>query len=348
MKKIQLQVFLLTILIISLLLTGCDNNAINEPINNTGQDDLIVHYLDVGQGDSVLIQFPGGRTAIIDGGTRESGEKIVSYIKNLGVKRLDYLIATHPHEDHIGGLPEVIRNFEVGNVYMPNKTANTKIFEELLNVIENKGLKITIAEGIYSIIDENNLKFAILGPVKDNYSNTNDYSIVSKIEFINTSFIFTGDIEKEAEMDLLEAGYNLKSDVLKVAHHGSSTSNTEEFLEEVAPKYSVISLGKDNAYGHPHKEILERLNKIDTKVLRTDKLGDIVIKSDGENIIVDKVDMGIGGNQFDATLYIGNKNTKIFHSEDCRSLPKVENQVIFNSYEEAIEADYNPHSQCIK
>jgi len=343
MKKIHNKAILIIALVICLLFTGCAGITNETDITET-EDELIVHYIDVGQGDSILIQFPDEKVALIDGGTREAGEKVVSYIRSLGLKRIDYLIATHPHEDHIGGLPEVIRNFEIGKVYMPNKTANTGIFEELLTEIENKGLKITVAKGYETILNEDNLEFVALGPVNDSYTNTNDYSIVTKIEYANISFLFTGDIEAEAELDLIEEGFNLKSDVLKVAHHGSSTSSTEEFLEEINPQYSVISLGKDNPYGHPHKEVLERLNNLGTKILRTDELGDIVIKSNGNNISIENEVQ----EPVEDTIYIGNRNTKIVHSEDCTSLPSEENQVIFYSLKEAINAGYKPHSRCIK
>lgn len=347
MKKLLNKTVLIAVLIVCSLLTGCAGDLSNEASMPEIEKELFVHYIDVGQGDSILIQFPEDKVALIDGGTREAGEKVVGYIKSLGLKRLDYLIATHPHEDHIGGLPEVIRNFEIGKIYMPNKTANTKIFEELLTEIENKGLKITIVEGFKTIIDDENLKFVTLGPLKDSYSNTNDFSIVTKIEYGENSFLFTGDIEREAEMDLVEEGLEIKANVLKVAHHGSNTSSTIEFLEEVEPDYSVISLGKDNPYGHPHKEVMDRLNAIGTKILRTDELGDIVIKANGKDITIENVDM-IEANKQEDIIYIGNKNTKIVHSEDCTSLPRKENQQVFYSLKEALDLGYKPHSRCIK
>lgn len=364
MKRIGLIKIVTIVLILSLLLIGCsaENNYISDKDTNKSTEDdvlnrekLLVHFIDVGQGDSIFIQFPDGRTTLIDGGTRESEDKVLSYLNSLGIEKIDYLIATHPHEDHIGGLPGVVRNFDIGKIYMPNKTANTKIFEELLTEIKNKGLNITLVDGFDTIIDEDNIRFVILGPNGKDYSETNDYSIVTKLEYGENSFIFTGDMEREAEIELIENGYDLKSDVLKVGHHGSSTSSSEEFLKEVDPDYSVISLGKDNDYGHPHKETIERLNKIGTKIYRTDELGDIVIASDGENLTIneskmkDNVDENLvpekGKNE---VIYIGNKNTKIFHTEECGSLPKKDNQVIFYSYDEAINAGYKPHEKCIK
>ncbi len=170
------------------------------------------------------------------------------------------MIATHPHEDHIGGLPEVIRNFDIGKVYMPDRTANTRVFEELLEEIQAKGLKINLAKAGDTIFDKRNLKYTVLAP-KGDYENTNNYSIVTKAEYKNNSFIITGDAEKESEEEMIEGNYNLKANVLRVGHHGSSTSSIDEFIDAVNPEYFVISLGKDNTYGHPHKEVISKFKK---------------------------------------------------------------------------------------
>ncbi len=340
MKNKTIRYYLIIVLIILTILTGCGLEAINR--NGEYGDKLTIHFLDVGQGDSIFIQFPNGETALIDGGTRKSSEKVVKYLKELNIHKIDYLIATHPHEDHIGGLPEVIRNFEIGKVYMPNKTANTVIFEELLREIKAKGLKINIAKGGDSIIDESNIKFLILAPNREDYENTNDFSIVTKIEYLNTSFLMTGDAEKSAEEDMLKAGYNLKADVLKVAHHGSNSSTTIDFLKKVKPDYSIISVGKDNSYGHPHEEVLDRIKYIGSEILRTDELGYIVFSSNGKELFLDKNII------IDEQVYIGNKNTKVFHSKDCKSLPNKENQIIFKSIEDAMNNGYKPHEKCLK
>lgn len=346
MKKDRLSLFLIIFLILSIGLTGCNYEVAEVAhIEKDFKDKLVVHFIDVGQGDSTFIQFPNGESSLIDGGTRKSGDKVVNYLKDLDIGKIDYLIATHPHEDHIGGLPEVIRNFNIGKVYMPDKTANTAIFEELLKEIKNKDLKITLAEGGNSIIDDEKFQFTILAPNRDDYIETNDFSIVTKIEYIDASFILTGDAEKSSELDMINKNYNLKSNVIKIGHHGGRTSSSQEFLKKVDPDYSIISVGADNTYGHPHKETLDRLNKLDSNIIRTDELGDIVIVSNGKETTISEK---IITETETKVQYIGNKNTKVFHTKDCNSLPKEENRIFFNSLEEAKENDYKPHKNCIK
>lgn len=353
MKKSKTSFLLLIILILSLLFSGCDD--VTSHTGSNYNDKLVVHFIDVGQGDSTFIQFPNGETSLIDGGTRKKGDNVVNYLKDLNIKNIDYLIATHPHEDHIGGLPEVVRNFSIGKIYMPDKIANTIIFEDLLKEIEKKNLKINLSKAGDEIINENNLSFRTLAPIKDDYSNTNDFSIVTKIEYMDNSFLIAGDAEKASEFDIVGENYNLKSNVLRVGHHGGNTSSNIEFLEKVNPDYSIISLGEDNTYGHPHPETINRLQQIDSKIMRTDELGNIVIVSDGKSLIFDnniviKKDKKSNSNkeQIKNTIYVGNKNTKVFHSKDCGSLPKEENKIVFNSKKEAKESGYRPHNVCIK
>lgn len=343
MKKSRISFFLIIFLALSIVLTGCDYEVAHT--TRDYKDKLVVHFIDVGQGDSTFIQFPNGETSLIDGGTRKSGDKVVTYLKDLGIDKVDYLIATHPHEDHIGGLPEVIKNLSIGKVYMPDKTANTLIFEELLKEIKNKDLKITLAESGNSIIDEEELNFVILAPNRNDYTETNDFSIVTKIEYMDTSFIITGDAEKDSEIDIINRNYNLKSNVLKVGHHGGRTSSNEEFLKRIDPDYSIISVGADNTYGHPHKETLSRLNRADSNIMRTDELGDIVIISNGKELTISEKILAETKTE---VQYIGNKNTKIFHTKDCNSLPKEENRIFFSSLEEAKKNGYKPHKNCVK
>lgn len=353
MQKFKnLNVVLLLMLILILFLTGCEINP-EESFQYNNNEDLVVHFVDIGQGDSIFIQFPNGETSLIDAGPKVSSDIIVNYLKEMKVEKIDYLIATHPHEDHIGGLPEVIKNFEIGKIYMPDKTANTTIFKRLLSEIKSKDLKANIPSAGEFIIDNNDLKYQVLAPNGDKYDNTNDYSIVSKIIFKDNSFLFTGDAEKISEKEMVEKGYDLTANVLKVGHHGSSTSTTEEFLRKVGPAYGVISLANDNKYGHPHKETMELLNKNGIKVLRTDELGNIAIKSNGKDIeVLDRNNLGNSiqekNNEKVEENYIGNKNTKIYHSPDCNSLPKEENQMKFKSKKEAKSKGYKPHEKCIK
>lgn len=353
MKSNKLK-YILIILVAILAVIIVYNNIKSDQSTSAIYDNenLVVHFIDVGQADSILIQLPNGTVSIIDGGNRADSDLVVNYIKRLGIKKIDYLIATHPHEDHIGGLPGVIRNFDIGNIYMPKKPATTKIFENLLTEIKNKGIKPIEGKGGIDIIKEGHLKFSIIAPNSSEYTETNEYSIVTKLEYKNTSFIFTGDAEKVSEREMIEKGYNLSADVLKIGHHGGRTSTAEEFLNKVNPKYAVISVEKGNDYGHPHKETMERLEKIKAKILRTDEMGTIVIASDGEKLIIDgmnnKEESPKENQVQNEESFIGNKNTKVFHTVNCSSLPKEENRIVFSSIEEAEKAGYEPHKICIE
>lgn len=249
---------------------------------------LKVHFLDVGQADSILVQFPSEQNLLIDGGNNDDGTAVVSYLQQHGVKRLDHVVGTHPHEDHIGGLDVVIRSFPVGKVYLPKATTTTKTFEDLLLAIKEKGLKVTQAQAGVKLDVGPGAEAVMLAPNAAGYEDLNNYSAVLKVTFGSTSFLFTGDAEAESEGQMLAKGYNLKSDVLKVGHHGSNSSTTPAFLRVVAPKYAVISVGKDNPYGHPSPDTLAKLANAGVQVFRTDLQGTIVATSDGKKVTFDK------------------------------------------------------------
>lgn len=260
-----------------------DINRDAEPDNGTTElGKLKVHFIDVGQADSILIQSDE-QAMLIDAGNNGDSEEVVAYIKSQNIELLDYVIGTHPHEDHIGGLDAVIESFDIGVIYMPKAMSTTKTFEDVLNAISNKGMKVTTpVPGTTVRLGE--ASFTILAPNSDSYKETNNYSIVIKLEHGNNSFIFTGDAEDVSEKEMIEKGYDLSANVLKVGHHGSSSSTTEEFLMKVNPQYAVICVGKDNKYGHPHREIVDLLNKMGIKIYRTDENGTITAISDGESI----------------------------------------------------------------
>lgn len=255
------------------------SNNVVEPI-----DSLVVRFVDVGQADCEILQFPDGRNIIIDGGKNDTEDILVEKIKRYGIEKFDYVIATHPHEDHIGGLDKVIDNFEIGCVYMPNATSNSKTFDDMLDSIENKNVEVKQAKAGIMLIDEEKINMMFLAPNSDYYDETNDHSAVVKLTYNGSSFLFTGDAEAYSEREMISNGMDLRADVLKVGHHGSSTSTTYEFLRKVNPTYAVIEVGEDNSYGHPHRETMEVLEGI--KVYRTDTDGTITMKCDGVNLTI--------------------------------------------------------------
>lgn len=244
-----------------------------------------IYYLDVGQGDSTLIRLPSGETILIDAGLSETDDALINRLRQLGVKKVDHLIATHPHADHIGGMAKVIEDMEIGKFYLPRvadkQVPTTRTYENMLDAAAAKGLKLTQGKAGMTILQSDDTKLEFLGPVSEKYDDLNDYSIVVKLTFGKRRFLFMGDAEKTSENELLDRTKTLGSDVLKVGHHGSNSSSTAAFLKVVEPKYAIISCGLDNSYGHPHKEVLSRLERIGATVYRTDLNGTILLRCDG-------------------------------------------------------------------
>lgn len=247
---------------------------------------LKIHVIDVGQGDSILIESEN-KHMLIDAGERNKGNDVIDYLESIGIKKIDFVIATHPHSDHIGGLADVIRHFDIGKVIMPDVVHTSKTFEDMLDAISEKGLKITKAKtgSEYSL---GNASFVILAPNGSYYSSLNNYSVVIRLQNGKNSFIFTGDAELLSENEILQTGINLDADVLKLGHHGSSTSSGKQFLDAVTPDIALISVGEGNQYGHPDDDIIQALNNRNIKLFRTDKQGTIVLTSDGTTITVNK------------------------------------------------------------
>lgn len=277
--------FIFILIILSVLISGCSLN--DTPTPTDAEQILKVHFIDVGQADSILINTESA-TMLIDGGNNADANKVVKYISSQGIKRLDYIIGTHPDEDHIGGLDACVDTFEVGKIIMPKVQKNTKTFESLLKAIKNKNLKVTTAKAGMQFELGSKIKCEIFSPNSDKYDETNDYSAVIKLTYDKTSFLFEGDAGTLPEKEMLEKGFDLRADVLKVGHHGSKYSTSERFLKAVAPTYAVISVGKNNSYKHPHKEILNKLKRMKIEIYRTDRDGTIIMTSDGENISVEK------------------------------------------------------------
>ena len=339
------------VLALSVLLGGCAQ-TLPAPIETTpAGESLTVSFLDVGQADCALLEC-GGEFMLIDGGNREDSQLVVSYLEQQGVRELAAVVCTHAHEDHVGGLPAVLAVYPTKAVYAPTRTYSSKIFDKFVYYTDQQGLEITIpspGDGFTL----GNAQVTVVGPVKS-YAEPNNTPIVLRVAFGSTLFLFTGDMETEAENDMLDYWgdkMDWKADVLKVGHHCSNTSTGYRFLNEVMPDYGVISLGKDNFYGHPHAEPLSRLRQAGTVILRTDELGTIQAVSDGKSVTFTWENQGANPENAETaapTVFIGNKNSRKFHSPDCANLPAEKNSVEFSSYQAAIDAGYTPCSSCLK
>ncbi len=264
------------------------DNQINETID--GNANFKIYYLDVGEADSILIEN-SGEYALIDAGNNEDGKNLVEFFNTLGITNFKYVIGTHGHEDHIGGMDNIIKNFNIEHFYMPDVLVNNKTFEEIIDNLDKKGIEYEtpLIDSTFTMAES---KFTVLY-IGDDKEDLNMDSIILKLNYKNTSYLFTGDAPTDAERGILNK--DLKSDVLKVGHHGSRYSTSANFLKKVYPKYAIISVGKDNDYGHPHNVILDKLNRIGSKVYRTDTDGTILLTSDGENINIETIDTNTNG-----------------------------------------------------
>ena len=342
------------LLLLSLLLTGCviDQPAPTQARPQPSGDGLTVHFIDVGQADCALLECDG-EYMIIDGGNREDGQLVVTYLEQQGVQELSAVVCTHAHEDHVGGLPSVLAVYPTAAVYAPTRTYSSNVFDDFMYYADQQRLEVTIpAPGDAFTLGTANV--TVLGPTQS-YAETNDTSIILRVDYGETSFLFTGDMEVSAENDMLDYWDDpdlFHVDVLKVGHHGSDTSTGYRFLYEVNPTYGVISVGAGNSYGHPHDEPMSRLNDAGVTVLRTDHLGHIIAYSDGTEVSFTWENQNANPDNAEpaesvSQTYIGNKNSQKFHTTDCSNLPSEKNRVEFHSYEEAIDAGYTPCGSCL-
>ena len=313
---------------------------------------LLVHFIDVGQGDCTLLESDG-EFVLIDSGERDRGEAVLKYIEDRGADELKYVIATHPHSDHVGGMGTVINGIDTENFITSETDCTTYTWTKLLTSVDKQDINYidAVPGDRYTF---GNASFTIMAPLSDSYDGYNNYSVVTMVECGDIRFLIAGDAEKESEAEMIDAGEDLSADVLRCGHHGSSTSSSAKFLKAVAPAYAVISCGKGNEYGHPHKETLKKFNLLGCTILRTDEMSTIVARTDGHKLdfISQQKDLSAytysAGETVASLNYIGNKNSKVFHYPDCVGVKKMnaKNKIEFATREDAVEAGYSPCTSC--
>ena len=318
-------------------------------VNAAQTQKIYLHFINVGQADSILVQ-QGNYNMLVDAGTTEATSTIVNYLKSHGVKKLDYVIATHPHEDHIGGMATVIKDFGIGKIYAPKVTTTTVTFKNFMEAIQAKKLSISVPTPGTSF-KLGTATCQIIAPNSGSYEDLNNYSAVLKITYGKNTFLLTGDAQTQSEQEMLAKKFNLKADVLKVGHHGSNTSTSASFLKAVSPKYAIISVGKGNVYDHPSKATLDKLAEAKIAVYRTDQVGTIVVTSDGKTITIDKKASAIKTtappiaavkSNSNAIVYI-TKTGKCYHKAGCKCL---KSSKISIKLKDALKRGYKPCKIC--
>ena len=321
------------------------------------QHGLKVHFIDVGQADAALL-ISGDSAMLIDGGNVEDSSRIYSYLDRLGISHLDYIVGTHAHEDHMGGLSGALQKASVGVIYAPRTENDAKFYQSFKSKVASAGKSITHPDSGTSF-NLGSCSVELYCPTYENEDDLNNTSIITKVVCGDTSFLFTGDAEYSEEHDILSQGYDLSATVLKAGHHGSDTSSSYQFLREVMPEYVVISVGKGNQYGHPDEDALSRFRDAGAKVYRTDLQGDIIVESNGKDITVttarnENIETNptsyehenVSKGTESAGTYIGNKNSKKFHKPTCHSLPIEKNRVYFSSRADAVNSGYDSCGNC--
>lgn len=271
---------LIVVLLCIFLLAGCTEVLKTEKVPVTAGQEMRVHFLDVGQGDSIFIESANGKTMLVDGGVKGAGQQVVSYLKELGVNKLDIVVATHPDADHIGGLIPVLQSIDIGQFYDSGKVHTSQTFEEMLTLIDTKNIPYHVPTTGENIAFDDDLTVKVLN-ANEHATDNNDASIVLKIVYGNVSFLLTGDAGIALEKDMLQN--DVQATFLKAGHHGSNTSSSEKFIQAVHPEVTVLSYGEGNKYGHPHAEVVERLQAVGSKIYATAEAGTVIVSTDGVN-----------------------------------------------------------------
>ena len=321
------------------------------PVPNPITSGIKVHYIDVGQGDSIFIELPDSRCMLIDAGEKEYGPTVVGYINKLGYSSIDILVITHPHTDHMGGMQHVIESLVIKKVYMPNATNSTKAFENMVKAIQEEGCPVVEAKAGVNILNEANLVIDILAPNSTGYESLNDYSAVVKLTYGQHRFLFTGDAETTSEKEITA---DVSCDFVKVGHHGSTTSSGSSFVKATGAKYAIFQVGTGNDYGHPKEKIVERWKNAGATILRTDLDGNIVISTDGTNFHISssKGDVTVDNTQDvgqTTNKWILNTGSKKIHCSDCSSVEKIDPSNYAESTDsiaELINQGYTPCGNC--
>lgn len=274
--------FFASVMLIALLLTCC--SCAPQQTQPAEAENLIIHYIDVGQADSMLL-IVDDTTILIDGGNTDTANDLLGYLKRFGVEQIDLMVSTHPHGDHLGGLPTVLNAIPTDKIWCADSTYDTYLYKNFTQLVAQKNFNISHPEP-GTVFAADGLTITVLGPLNkaDTYTDLNDTSLVLMAQYGERRFLFTGDMEEYAEQELVKANINLEADVLKVGHHGSYSSTSQAFLDEVDPEYGIITCGRNNEYGHPHNGPINRLFRADVELYRTDLMGSIVLVTDGDTL----------------------------------------------------------------
>ena len=352
MKRISSFTFLLALLS-TFVLTACDADfqLPEQPDSSYSTADgsgiLEIHYIDVGQADAALV-ICDGEAMLIDGGNVDDSSLIYAYLQEHDISSLKYIVGTHAHEDHMGGLSGALHAAQAETAFCSVTENDAKFFQNFTSALAKQGKSITVPEtgSRYTL---GSAEFQFIGPIQET-NDANNMSLVLRLVYGSTSFLFTGDAERSEESDILDAGYDLSATVLKVGHHGSEGSTSYPFLRAATPQYAVISCGTGNSYGHPHEEALSRLRDADVTLYRTDLQGTIICTSDGKTVTFTTEKNSTAQTnpteEENAGGYIGNVNSHVFHRPDCANLPLEKNRILFESRSDAVEAGYTPCGGC--